>query len=100
MTPQEIITDIINGMNRDAVATMTSIDLLKKKINYVRKQAGIQRGERPTTKNGWSVPQDLETFVEDGGRFLKVRHYIFTPFIPFSIIVLHFTLILIHFPAI
>ena len=98
MTPQEIITDIINGMNRDAVATMTSVDLLKKKINYVRKQAGIQRGERPTTKNGWSVPQDLETFVEDGGSFLKVRLYIFTPFTPFSLNVLHFAFFLSILP--
>ena len=90
MSPHEIITDVLNGMHRDAVATMTAEHLLKKKIQYARNRAGIQRPNRPTTKNGWTVPQDLETFVEDGGRFLQVRHH----FTQFDTIYPHFQSIL------
>ena len=70
-TPFDIVTEVLNGIPADAVATMTSLDLLKKMVQYTRNRGGIQRQGIPQTKNGWEVPQDLQTFLEDGGRFLQ-----------------------------
>ena len=70
-TPFDIVTEVLNAMPADAVATMTSIDLLKKQVQSVRNRGGIQRQAVPQTKTGWEVPQDLQTFLEDAGRFLQ-----------------------------
>ena len=67
----EIVRDVMNAIHPDAVATMTSEANLKKQVQYARQVRGIQAHERPTHKNGWAVPDDLQNFVEDGGRFLQ-----------------------------
>ena len=67
----DIVVEVMNAMPPDAVATMTSVELLKKKVQYLRQQAGVGRGRVPNHRNGWEVPQDLRSFVENGERFLQ-----------------------------
>lgn len=68
--PAEIVMEVINDMPPDAVATMTSVQNLKKKVQYIRRVAG-GRGRVPTQRNGWEVPQELWTIVQTGERFLQ-----------------------------
>ena len=67
----EIVQDVINAMNPDAVATFSSEANLKKMVQYARRVVGVQAHNRPTHKNGWVVPEDLRVFLEDGGHFLQ-----------------------------
>ena len=71
----DIVRDVINEIHPDAVATMTPVNLLKKQVQNLRKRNGIQRPGVPQVKNGWEVPNDLQFFLQDGGRFLQVRHF-------------------------
>ena len=70
-TPFDIVTEVTNGMPADAIGTMTPLDLLKKKVQRVRNQAGVQRRRNPPHATGWEVPQDLQTFLEDGSLCLQ-----------------------------
>ena len=72
-TPFDIVTEVLNGMPADAVGTMASIDLLKKQVQYARNREGIQLYRNPPRDRatGWEVPQELQTFLEDGNAFLQ-----------------------------
>ena len=67
----DIVTEVMNAMHPDAVATMTAVANLKKQVQRLRRALGIPRREVPRHKNGWDVPEDLRSFTEDGGRFLQ-----------------------------
>ena len=67
----EIVTEVMNAIHPDAVATMTSEANLRKQVQYARRARGMQQREIPRQKNGWEVPEDLRTFLEDGSRFLQ-----------------------------
>ena len=69
--PGDIVTEVLNAMDRDALVTMTSVETLKRQIRDIRHREGGHHGPIPQHKNGWEVPADLQTFVEDGGRFLQ-----------------------------
>ena len=40
-------------------------------VQHLRRARGIQHIEVPRHKNGWEVPEELRSFLEDGGRFLQ-----------------------------
>ena len=67
----DIVTEVVNAIHPDAVATMTSVHNLKRKVQHLRRGRGIQNLEVPRHKNGWEVPEELRSFLEDGGRFLQ-----------------------------